>query len=253
MAGIDRGIGLIEAEMRRDRVLKRAVFVVTSSEAVTPLTVTLARKKIDAAVQAAGAQTIYFNSDGMAMIGLSDPTQALPVAQAIDGEHILNVDAIYFRTHAGQTWTYQAQYLNPELPAGFGDAGTYLLNTIASAASPDVVVAYSPDVGTDGRIGPYARSGITSNMQWPAQHIPLVLSGQGVFPGVKSAYPARLIDIAPTIEALLGIEVATGDGNVLADSMYNPPGGTLDRQRQSERSLAPLVLALKQRTAQVGG
>jgi hypothetical protein len=253
MAGIDRGIGRVEAELRWEHALKHTVFVITSSEAVTPMLDTVPRKAIDDAVQAAGAQTTFFDADGMALLGLTDPTQALSVAQAIDGEHVLNVDAIFFRSHQGQSWTYQAQYLNPELPSGYGDASTYLLDTIASSASPDVIVAYSPHVGTNGRTRGVARTAITSGMQWDAQHIPLILSGQGVFPGVSSAFPARLVDIAPTVEALLGIDPARGDGTVLADAMYKPPGGSSDRQSQVTGRLDSIVGALRQRTARAGG
>jgi hypothetical protein len=252
MAGIDRGIGRVEAELRREHVLNRTAFIVTSSEAVGPMVDTVPRKDIDNAVQAAGAQTTFFTADGMTMLGLTDPTQALSVAQAIDAEHIVNVDAIYFRSHQGSSWTYQAQYLNPELPAGYGDAGGYLLNTIASGASPDVVVAYSPRVGTNSQFGGFSRTGIISGMQWDAQHIPLILSGQGVFRGVTSAFPARLVDVTPTIEALLGIDPGRGDGTALADAMYSPPDGASDRQKQMADRFNPIVLALKQRASQAG-
>jgi hypothetical protein len=252
LVGIDYGIGRIEAELRRERVLKRTVLVVTASEAATPVQDAIPRKKIDDAVQAAGAQTTYVNTDGMAMLGLTDATQALSVAQAIDGEHIANVDAIYYRSHQGQAWTYEAQYLNPELPAGYGDAGSYLLGTIASNASPDVIVTYSPRIGTVAKVGSFTRSGITTGMQWDTQHIPLILSGQGIFPGVRSAFPARLVDVAPTVEALLGIEPARGDGNVLADAMYSPPGDASDRQNQAADHYTRIVQALKERTAQAG-
>ncbi|MFC0505065.1 hypothetical protein [Micromonospora costi] len=50
-------------------------------------------------------------------------------------------------------------------------------------------------------------------------HIPLVLSGAGVLPGVHPVDPHH-VDIAPTIAALLGIQPPSGaQGRVLSESI----------------------------------
>jgi hypothetical protein len=188
----------------------------------------------------------------MGMIGVGDPIQAQPVAQAIQGERLLAIDAIYFKSRRGDAWSYNPQYLNPELPPNFGDVAAYLLSTVASNASPDVIVPYSPRVGGESHTGPYARASVTSGMQWETQHIPLILSGQGVFPGVVSSFPARLVDVAPTIEALMGFNVAKTNGIVLADTMFNPPSDGADHQKAASQRLTPLVQALKQRAQSAG-
>ncbi len=54
---------------------------------------------------------------------------------------------------------------------------------------------------------------------WGAQHIPLIIAGPGVHPG-HSHFPAKLVDIAPTIERLMGLKIPAGvDGVVLADAV----------------------------------
>ena len=59
-----------------------------------------------------------------------------------------------------------------------------------------------------------------SALQWPVQHVPLILAGHGVYAGRTSTYPARLVDIAPTLELSSGLPVAAHDGTVLHDALY---------------------------------
>src|SRR5579884_2962258 len=56
-------------------------------------------------------------------------------------------------------------------------------------------------------------------LNWGAQHVPLVLSGPGIASGVVSHFPARLIDVAPTVLRRLGIKPSRMDGVVLADAL----------------------------------
>ncbi|MBV9282751.1 MAG: alkaline phosphatase family protein [Chloroflexi bacterium] len=248
LSGIDRDIGAVLRELRRERAYDRAVFLVTSDQAVAPIRHHVSRAALDEAILAAGGDRVYIQADEAARIGLRDHLQAEPVAQGLQAENLTNVDAIYYKVPAGAGWAYRAQYLNPSLPRSFPAATVSLLATSASAGSPDVVEAYAPGTSTrNDRIGSFPRTGASGGFQWDNQHIPLVISGHGVVTGARSAYPARLVDVAPTLAALLGLPPFHGDGAVLADALANPPSGAEARQTRTDRQLEPLVNALEQR------
>jgi hypothetical protein len=189
-----------------------------------------------------------------AMIGLQDPLQAQPVAQSLQGMNLRRVDAVYYRVRAGNTWSYQAQYLNPGLPSGFEDAVGYLLWTMASNVAPDVVVIYAPGTSAAGSsLGGYRWSAGGLGLQWDVEHIPLIIAGNGVSQGLLSRYPARLVDIAPTIAAAMGLRAPKVDGVVLADALQQPSATDVRRQRETAHWLDPLVRALSTRAAEAGG
>jgi hypothetical protein len=104
------------------------------------------------------------------------------------------------------------------LPKSLLNAYLDLANTEASDAGPDVLMPYAED--TTGLYLPDRKLwGNHGGFSWGVQHIPLIIAGPGVRPGV-SPYPAKLVDIAPTIERLLGLTVPTKvDGVVLADAL----------------------------------
>jgi hypothetical protein len=74
----------------------------------------------------------------------------------------------------------------------------------------------------------------------------MILSGPGVRSGYTSAYPARLVDVAPTMETLLGITPAQQDGIPLADAMTSPPAIATAAQAQTAAQRQVDVTALKQ-------
>jgi arylsulfatase A-like enzyme len=75
------------------------------------------------------------------------------------------------------------------------------------------------------------RWGNHGGLSWRVQRIPLVLSGPGIRHGV-SGFPAKLVDVAPTIERLLGLPIPSGvDGVVLADALKAPSAAERDAQQ----------------------
>jgi len=88
--------------------------------------------------------------------------------------------------------------------------------------------------------------------QWDDQHIPLVMAGPGIKRGLVSTYPARLVDIAPTVEHLLGVPTGKVDGVVLADSMSAASRAEIKAQQARGRFLRPVVRALEKRSANGG-
>lgn len=249
LEGIDRDIGLILSSLRHHGMLDRTVFVITAPTAVTDIRRSVPRSALRDAVVAAGGVPTYIDARASADIGVSDPLQAQPVAQALQAERLAAVDAIYFRIGARGFRKYQPQYLNPLLPANFADAMRYLTDTVASEAGPDVIAAYAPYAASrppsaDARQG----TGAIGGVQWDSQHIPLILSGQGIGQG-RSDFPARLVDIAPTLESLYGLVPTHVDGVVLADAFRRPSAGAADTQKGLARTLLPLIRLLQNRTA----
>jgi arylsulfatase A-like enzyme len=94
-----------------------------------------------------------------------------------------------------------------------------LADTEASVSGADVLLPYKEN--TTGLARSKSFHGMHGGFSWGAQHIPLILEGPGIRPGV-SHFPAKLVDIAPTIERLLGLKIPDGvDGVVLADALQD--------------------------------
>jgi arylsulfatase A-like enzyme len=114
--------------------------------------------------------------------------------------------------------------IDPALDAAY----LYLLNTFAGPIAPDVVAPFR-----ENTIGSHVNHahGDHGGLNWGAQHIPLILSGPGVPPNRVSSFPARLMDVAPTVLRLLGLAPAPNmDGIVLADALVAPTAGDVDNQ-----------------------
>ena len=251
LRGLDSDIGRIVRELKREGEYTGTVVAVTSGRAFSPIHARMTFSGISSAIVAAGGQATYIAGDGSAFIGLRDPLQAQPVAQALQAEGSQNVDAVYYKSGSGTSWSYAAQYLNPTLTATFDRAASYLLSSLASAGAPDVVVVYRPGAGLTSAVGANSSFGSLS-LQWPNQHIPLIVAGHGVYAGRSSTFPARLVDIAPTLETALGLPVTARDGTVLRDALYGTIAGH-DEQPAVRARLLPLVNALRERSSGVAG
>ncbi|MGH2442837.1 MAG: hypothetical protein ACRDFX_06700, partial [Chloroflexota bacterium] len=252
LRGIDSGIASIIATLRKQGSVKGTSFVVTSGEAVSPADQSVPKSALVSGIVAAGGQQVYIDGSGLATIGLQDVLQAQPVAQAIEGQHRNPIDALYFRNGSGSAMSYSPEYLNPLLPRRYTDSIAYLLSTLVSSIAPHVVVAYAPHTMTGtAPLQHHARFSSIGGAAWDTQHIPLVLSGHGIVSGI-SAYPARLVDVAPTVEALLGLGHPSGPGVVLADALSQSSQGDIDAQTRAQRTLSPIVSALRARVTGSG-
>lgn len=249
LRGLDADIGRLMRESRREGTYKSTIFVVTSGRAFEPIGTRMSYRQLSNAVIAAGGQATYLAGDGSALIGLRDPLQSQPVAQALQADNASAIDAVYFKSQSGNAWSYSAQYIAPQVDSNFARACSYLLSTAASASSPDVVVVYRPYAGLASAGQPGGLTG-SLGLQWPVQHVPLILSGHGVYAGRTSSYPARLVDIAPTLETSLGLPPASHDGIVLRDALYGATTGA-DIQATERKKLVPLTTALQHRAASV--
>ena len=83
---------------------------------------------------------------------------------------------------------------------------------------------------------------------WGSQHVTMIFSGPGVKDGTSNV-PARLTDLAPTIERLMGMTPQARDGIVLADAFQTPNAADTAKQQQADALYTPMVRALSQRAA----
>jgi hypothetical protein len=245
---IDRAVAAIVTWVRKQPGGDMSAFVIASGEAVSDVQQSISQTTIENAIISAGGEQVYLDGGGTAAIGLQDPLQAQPVARAIESERLPNVDAIYFKAQIRNGWTYRPQFLDPLLSPAFAAAASSLLATLASPIAPDVLLVCAPgtavkeaqpDVGIQGAGGP--------SIQWDTQHTLLALFGHGTARGA-SQYPARIVDVAPTVAALLGLTMQQPDGVVLADGLAFPS----DQAKSSQDNLAAGVTrtarALQQRS-----
>lgn len=245
LRGLDADIGRLVHETQREGNYRSTIFAVTAGRAFEPIRHRMLFRHLSSAIVAAGGESTYLAGDGAALIGLRDPLQAQPVAQALQSESSRFIDALYYKTQSGSAQYYNAQFLSPQVSPTFARASSYLLSTMAAATSPDVVVEYQPYAALAGAGARGAPAGGIGT-QWPIQHVPLIVAGHGVYAGRTSNYPARLVDIAPTLETALGLGVTARNGTVLADALYGDTAAT-PAQKAERTKLAPLTAALRAR------
>jgi arylsulfatase A-like enzyme len=160
-----------------------------------------------------------------------------------------SIDATYYKTLDNGKWEYRPAFVRSDLPYRVRQAYAMLMATDASADGPEVFAVYSPHVTTGDRItNGYHWLGGHLGPGWDDQHIPFVIAGAGVKHGVRSSYPARLVDIAPTLERLLGLRPSSTDGIVLVDSLRTSDKSSVTKQRALDARLTPLVRALQERS-----
>jgi hypothetical protein len=178
----------------------------------------------------------------MTSIWLKDPSQNQRVAQALWNHHYANVSGIYYMTNTNGQYAYKmagCASCSPDLQKTYA----YLLSTEAGPNGEDIAILLRENTGNSGLPTMYGRHG---GADWGSQHVTLIMSGPGVAPGV-SHHPARIVDIAPTIERFMGITPQARDGLVLADAFQNPNPGDEAAQAKSDVLQNVYVNALSQR------
>lgn len=224
ISNIDRQIGRLVAAYARAGMLSQTDIVVTADHAMAPSVRTVSSLSINKIIQLAGGQPLYVGHGDYSPIWLRNVSAVPRVAAALARANLPGVAAIYAKTPAGR-------YVLASQPSRLADPGVQqayndLLLSFDSPESPDIVLLYDENTITMTptflKIG---RKGDHGGATWGAQHIPLILEGPGVKQGYTSAFPARLTDIAPTLETLLGVTPQHQDGTPLADAMVSPPPG----------------------------
>jgi arylsulfatase A-like enzyme len=249
MKQFDALLGSLIDAYRRAGLLNRTDFVITADHGMSRIKTFVPFSVINQAIADAGATKVYVEHDTAAAIGLRQLSKARAVALNISRLGGSSVDATYYKVFARGRWFYRRAASTAGLSQRLKRAYLALTDTMAADTGPDVFAIFAPHTSSrqidvhgypwmQGHLGP----------QWDDQHIPLVLAGPGLKRGFVSAYPARLVDIAPTVEDLLGARSGGLDGRVLADALTSASERALSLQAGRSSRLMPIVQALERRS-----
>jgi len=245
MQSFDRDLGALQDIYRKAGVLDRTLFVLMADHGMMPLRHKISQSDIRAAVANAGTSVVSEAYTSAAYLWLKDESRAPLVAQNLARLNTPSIQSVYARIRTAKGFNYirvtSARLL---LARGAEAANQYLLNSFNGPNAPDVVVSFAEGVGCEpgGQANWKADHGGTS---WESQHIPLILSGPGIRAGYESSYPARLIDVAPTVLQVMGASHKGMQGIPLADALKVPPGWARQWQQAASKRLVPVVSALQ--------
>ncbi len=248
MLNIDRGIGMLESTYRRLGLLGRTDFIITADHAMMESLPARNFGLVGVAATAAGAKVVRADGAGGA-IWLQDPAQAKVVAEHLSALHPAHVMAIFYRTRPGNDYTYlQASPMSWLVRPAEGAALQRLVNTTAGQNGPDLWVLYRENYTTLVTNTSGKWKGTHGGSTWKVQHVPLIMSGPDIKRGVHSQFPSRAIDIAPTIERMLGLPPIHRDGVILADAFTDAQPYELKPQRAIAPMLASDVEAMQEQS-----
>lgn len=248
----DKDFARLIAAYKKARIYKKTLFVITADHGmIQSKNRVLDREAVVAQVKSMVGQkgTILTNGGGaagptMTSIWLKDPAQNERVATALYKKHYDNVSAIAYMTNTGGHYAYKlagCESCSPDLVKTYNA----LLATEAGPTGEDIAILLRENARNSGMPNMPGRHG---GADWGSQHITLVLSGPGIRAGT-SEHPARLADIAPTIERGMGITPDARDGIVLADAFTAPIASDVATQNASDLNNNVYVSALMQRAS----
>ncbi|HLJ67596.1 MAG TPA: alkaline phosphatase family protein [Chloroflexota bacterium] len=246
MQSFDRDLGMLQSAYRKAGVLDNTLFVLMADHGMMPLRHRIAQSDLQNAVARAGTTLVSQTYTSATFLWVKDSGRIVAAAQNI--ARLLNphIQSVYARLPAGSGYSY-VRVTGPELlrAAGTEGANQYLLQSFNGPNAPDIVAVFAEGVGCEpgGQAGWKADHGGTS---WQAQHIPLLLSGPGIRAGHVSSFPARLVDIAPTVLQAMGLPNPGMQGLALADALVRAPARAVQAQRSASRRLMPVVTSLQQ-------
>jgi arylsulfatase A-like enzyme len=231
--GTDGAIGKVVADYKRLGIFKQTLFVVTADHGMVNNSHIVPIHSMYSAFRAVAgtAQLDQEYRETMGSIWLTDPSQGQAVATAMAQHHYLGVEGALYKVQTGGTYEFKpvpstAASLSKPLLRAYID----LANTEAGPAGSDVLLPYRED--TLGFTTKNRKAwGKHGGFSWFSQHVPLMLEGPGVKRGI-SHFPAELVDIAPTIERLMGWQLPAGvDGVVLSDAENQPSAAEVSGQQ----------------------
>ncbi|HLJ67287.1 MAG TPA: alkaline phosphatase family protein [Chloroflexota bacterium] len=233
----DKDLGRLVAAYKAAGIYNKTLFVITADHGMIQYNHrVLDRTAVQDQINSTLGQhsTILFNGGGkggpsMTSIWLKNPANNQKMATAIYQHKYDNVSAVYYLTNTNGQYQYRlagCESCSPNLIKAYN----YLLSTEAGPTGEDIAILLRENTGNSGLPTMYGRHG---GADWGSQHVTLIISGPGVKNG-RSEHPARLVDLAPTIERFMGITPNARDGLVLADAFQNPNPVDTTRQNQSD-------------------
>lgn len=243
MQNVDAQIGRLVDAYKQAGMYNQTEFVITSDHGMVPALRTVQDQAIETTIKAAGGQPLYVGHGDDCEVWLKNPDATPSVAVALAAANVPNVAAVYMRKPTGgyMLMTPDARVADPTVERAY----SYLLSTIDSAEAPDLVLLYDENTMTmKPAFLQMGRKGDHGGATWGSQHIGLFLSGPGIKRGYASNFPARLVDLAPTVEELMGIRPRSQDGVPLADAMIHPASWALTQEKAVRPRLLQYVASL---------
>jgi arylsulfatase A-like enzyme len=251
MRHYDRELGQIIAAYRAAGILGQTDFIVTADHGMSRVSARISFDTLKQATQMAGTKQVFIEADTAATIGITEEKKSRSVALNVARLGGKAIDATYFASADSGGPLFRLAYARPGLSPGVLRVYNSLVNTEEPDAGGDVIVIYAPHVTTGTRVANgYQWLAGHLGPQWDEQHIPLIIAGAGVRHGAVSGFPARLVDIAPTVENLLRVAPGRTDGHVLADALQAPTPRERTEQARVGEQLLPVVAALRERSGQ---
>lgn len=248
ISNVDRGIGQIESTYRRLGLLSRTDFIITADHAMMESHPARNWRAIQDLATEVKARAVRNDSEGGA-IWLQDPAQARAVAERIAASTPQHVQAVFYRSTIGDSYEYlRASPVSWLVNPAVGTALKYLVDTTAGRDGPDIWVLYRENYTVVPRNVAGTWKGTHGGATWKVQHIPLIMSGPDIRSGVHSQFPARSVDMAPTMERLLGLPPIKRDGVILADALTNATRSERAGEQAVNASLTADVEALQQQS-----
>jgi arylsulfatase A-like enzyme len=245
MENVDRGVGLIEQTYKDLGILNQTDFIITADHAMMESRGATNWHALQNTIVAAGGKVARADGAGGG-IWLQNPAQAKQMAAKLVATKPAHVMAIFYRSQPGLDYKYVLASPAKSLASPqVGAALEYLVNTTAGIHGPDIWVLYRENYTADAINVSGRWKGTHGGATWNVQHVPLVISGPDVKKGVHSSFPARAIDIAPTLERLLGLPAIKRDGVLLADALTDPTDGETGPQKALATELGADVQALQ--------
>lgn len=247
--GDDWAIGQVVEEYKRLRLYSHTVFVVTADHGMVAGYHRIDGHDVKQAIlhTPVSLQDLELHNS-LGSIWLHDPEHAGELAPAITAKHFAGIEGALYKVPDGSGWKFQpdawtAAHVAPPLLRAYLD----LADTEASVSGADVLLPYAEN--TVGLPVSHKFHGMHGGFSWDSQHIPLIIAGPGVQPG-HSHFPVQLVDIAPTIERLVGLKIPNGvDGVVLADALASPTSAEVSAQKAVEQHRLADVRALQVHSA----
>jgi arylsulfatase A-like enzyme len=245
MQGFDRDLAALQDAYRQAGVLDQTLFVLTSDHGTATIAHTVAKTDITDAVTRAGTSILSDTYHTGAYLWIKDKPRAAAAASNIAHLQNPNIQAVYYKERI-PGGSHYLRATGPDLfrTPGMERANQYLLRSFNGPNGPDLAVFFRQGAASlpGGQAG---WKGDHGGADWESQHLPLVFSGPGVQQGRVSPFPARLMDVAPTLLALMGVRSTGMDGTVLADAIKGSSAAAQKRQRTKQTQLQPIVSALE--------
>lgn len=227
ITGCDQQIGRLITAYRDRGILDQTIFVVTGDHGMVSNTFQVDETILKSTIREAGGDYLFHVGGNSAYIWLRNPGISRHVAQHLV-DSIVAAPFAHYQTIEAGSYTYHpvartGTSISPDLEAAY----QYLLGTFAGPIAPDIALAFQENTIT--RVYPHTH-GEHGGATWGAQQIPLIIAGPGIKRNVTATFPARLMDVAPTVLTLLGIEPTNMDGVVLSEALEAPTHAQLDAQ-----------------------